>query len=160
MVRHPITEEHMTALHVAAAAKHTTFVKELLKVMTRDDLALQNTDGNTALCFAAASGIVVIAEEMVKMNENLPCIRNRQGLAPLLVAGSLGHRSMVLYLFSVTPAEQLTANEYIELLAATISTDMYGTSYVLADCEFQIRSVRNGIHLMALWKLHKLDRSV
>ncbi|GMY35002.1 ankyrin repeat-containing protein At5g02620-like [Fagus crenata] len=59
VVRVGITRKRETALHIAAAAKHTAFVKELVKYMNEEDLTLRNKDGNTAICFAAASGIVL-----------------------------------------------------------------------------------------------------
>uniref|UniRef100_A0A2N9FGH4 PGG domain-containing protein n=1 Tax=Fagus sylvatica TaxID=28930 RepID=A0A2N9FGH4_FAGSY len=75
VVRVGITRKRETALHIAAAAKRTAFVKELVKYMNEEDLTLRNKDGNTAICFAAASGIVEIAMVMVEKNNNLPLIR-------------------------------------------------------------------------------------
>ncbi|KAM3694316.1 hypothetical protein ACJW31_07G048900 [Castanea mollissima] len=76
VVRAGITRKRETALHIAAAAKRTAFVKELVEHMEEEDLALKNKDENTAICFAAASGIVEIAEVMVKKNKNLTLIRD------------------------------------------------------------------------------------
>ena len=39
-----------------------------------DSMTLRNKDGNTAICFAAATGIVEIAMVMVEKNNNLPMI--------------------------------------------------------------------------------------
>ncbi|XP_059436471.1 uncharacterized protein LOC132169454 [Corylus avellana] len=155
VVRDPITEGHMTALHIAAAAKRTNFVKELVKCMSADDLALQNKDGNTALCFAAASGIVTIAEEMVNMNNRLPCIRDSQGLTPLLIAASLGRRNMVSYLLSATPFDQLTAIERIQLLLATISTDMYDLALKILKMDRTLATAQDGNRKTALHELAK-----
>nr|XP_023903616.1 ankyrin repeat-containing protein ITN1-like [Quercus suber] len=69
IVRKPITEGEDTALHIAAAANHPNFVKELLKLMKKEDLELKNNYEQTALYFAAASGNVIIAEEMVEKND-------------------------------------------------------------------------------------------
>ncbi|KAB1220523.1 hypothetical protein CJ030_MR3G015776 [Morella rubra] len=124
-VRVPITKEKGTALHYAAAAKHTRFVKELLKLMRRSDLELKNTEGWSALCFAAQSEKVRIAQEMVKLNNKLPYLRTNQGATPLQIAASLGRKNMASYLFSVTPFGQLARGERVELSLATISSDMY-----------------------------------
>ncbi|KAM4098058.1 hypothetical protein ACJW30_07G047900 [Castanea mollissima] len=76
IVRVAITRKGETALNIAAAAKRTAFVKELVKHMKKEDLALKNKDDNTAICFAAASGIVEIAKIMVEENEDLPMIKD------------------------------------------------------------------------------------
>nr|POF06455.1 ankyrin repeat-containing protein npr4 [Quercus suber] len=76
IVRVAITRKWETALHIAAAAKRTAFVKELVERMNEEDLALKNKDDNTAICFAAASGIVEIAKVMVGKNRNLPMIQD------------------------------------------------------------------------------------
>lgn len=127
-VRAPITEDRTTALHTAAIAKHTTFVKEVLKRMTPIDLQLTNLGGATALHFAAQTGIVRIAEEMVKMNNELPSITDGQEMTPLYVAAFFGHRKMVDYLFSFTYFLPSTSNyQCSQLLLATISAGFYGT---------------------------------
>lgn len=74
-----ITKGRETALHIAAGAKQTNFVEELVKLMDAKDLELKNKFDNTALCFAAASGNTRIAELMVKKNNNLPSVRCSKG---------------------------------------------------------------------------------
>ena len=95
--------------------------------MNEEDLTLQNKDGNTAICFAAASGIVEIAMVMVEKNNNLPLIRGYKVMTPLCMAAMFGHRNMVSYLYSVTNFESLGREEQISLLIGTISADLYGT---------------------------------
>ncbi|KAB1220982.1 hypothetical protein CJ030_MR3G021762 [Morella rubra] len=125
----PITKEQGTALHTAAAAERTTFVKELVKLMSPSDLALKTTStGSTALICAARSGCVPIAQAMVEKNNELPCIRTNDGTTPLGLATNWQgprHKNMVWYLFSVTPYQQLTTPERIHLLLNTISSDMF-----------------------------------
>lgn len=126
-----ITKEMDTVLHIAAGAKHIKFVEEVVQSMTAADLALRNKSNNTALCYAAASGVTKIAEMMVSKNRNLPIIRNDKGVTPLYIAALFGHKDMVWYLYSVTSDECLTQDDYIGLLTATISTDLYGKIYFL-----------------------------
>ncbi|XP_074293718.1 uncharacterized protein LOC141620857 [Silene latifolia] len=80
-----ITKRGDTALHIAAVAGHVDFVSQLVTLMVRSNswhtLALTNNIGNTALCFAAASGTVAIAKVMVEANDNLPMIRNTKDIA-------------------------------------------------------------------------------
>lgn len=121
-----ITRNQETALHIAAGARHTVFVQELVNIMTPDDLELQNKVGNTALCFAAASGIKKIAEVMVNKNQKLPSIRGSEGATPLCMAALLGHREMVWYLYSVTKDTDLKEEDRIELLIAVINTGLFG----------------------------------
>ncbi|XP_059657274.1 ankyrin repeat-containing protein NPR4-like [Cornus florida] len=120
-----ITKGRETALHIAAGAKQTKFVEELVKLMDAKDLALQNKYNNTALCFAAASGITRIAEVMVQRNKYLPTVRGSKGVTALHVAALLGNRDMVRFLFSVTDDKDLTMEDCIRLLIATISSDLY-----------------------------------
>ena len=94
--------------------------------MDMDSLALVNKLGNTALCFAAVSGVVEIAEKMVDKHRGLPNIRGSQGMTPLHMAVLLGHRQMVGYLLSVTDVQQLTDQDRIGLLTSCIDTDLFG----------------------------------
>ena len=129
---HPGAENAMisrgweTALHISAGARRTKFVEELVKRMRTTDLEIQNKDNNTALCFAAASGVTKIAKLMVDRNRNLPVIRGSEGVTPLYIATLLGQRDMVWYLYSVTNHEILKTEDYFSLLIAAISTDLYG----------------------------------
>jgi hypothetical protein len=128
--RGPITEWEDTALHIAVATERTDFVKELVKRMTPDEIALQNASGNTALCFAAESDIVLIAKMMVDRNPQLPLIRGEDGRTPLCMAALNGRRKMVSYLYDATPFKDLDPTERVDIFFATISTDMYGMSYI------------------------------
>ncbi|KAG7994900.1 hypothetical protein I3843_01G082000 [Carya illinoinensis] len=131
----PITKQEGTALHNAAGAKRTRFVKELVKLMTLEQLELRNNRNCTALFYAAQSEIVTIAEVMVKKNINLPLIpRNDIQCLPLYAAIKTGNRDMVSYLYSVTPIQDLASAHRVELLKATISTDLYGMAYT---CDHQ-----------------------
>ena len=129
-VRAPITKEQGTALHNAVVAQHTTFTKELLKRMTPKDLELRTIQKVTALHFAAQSGIVGIAEQLVKINKKPLLFHDEDERKPLLYALEFGDRNMVSYLFSVTPFEQLTADDRIVLLLRTIYFDMHGKPYI------------------------------
>lgn len=128
-VRCAITRNKETVLHVAAGAKQSVFVEELVSRMTRNDMALRDKYGNTALCFAATSRIVKIAKLMVEKNHELPLIRTFREGTPLLIAVSYKSRDMISYLLSVTDLSQLTAQERIELLIATIHSDFHGKSF-------------------------------
>nr|XP_023881971.1 ankyrin repeat-containing protein At5g02620-like [Quercus suber]XP_023881972.1 ankyrin repeat-containing protein At5g02620-like [Quercus suber] len=150
VVRAGITRKRETALHIAAAAKRTAFVKELVKHMNEEDLALKNKDENTAICFAAASGIVEIAKVMVKKNTNLTLIRGNQGKTPLYMAALFGHRDMVSYLYDVTDFESLTHEERISLLLGTISADLYDLALKILDRDKSLAFARDANNETAL----------
>ncbi|XP_022872461.1 ankyrin repeat-containing protein ITN1-like [Olea europaea var. sylvestris] len=120
-----ITNGGESVLHIAAGAKRIIFVEELVKMMDPLDLALKNKYENTALCFAVASGITKIAELMVAKNRYLPMIRGINGVTALHIAALLGYRDMVWYISSVTDSQFLTKEDYVGLLIATISSDLY-----------------------------------
>jgi len=96
-------------------------------------------------------------------NNRLPCIRDSQGLTPLLIAASLGRRNMVSYLLSVTPFEQSTPIERIQLLLATISTDMYGMpciSLIISLRQFIFNGMWNVYIYIYMYKFDKIDHSM
>lgn len=138
-----ITKGWETALHIAAGANKVQFVEELVKLMSPLELALQNKYENTALCFAAASGLTRIAKVMVMKNRFLPMVRGSKGVTPLHMAALLGHREMVWYLYSVTDHQYLSKEDYISLLIATINSNLFGTNIFW----FQI----------SFWKMWELD---
>ena len=132
-----IEESRETVLHIAFASEHIAFIKEVVQSLTEEDLERTNTDGDTALCFAAKLGIVTIAKELVEKNNRLPLIRNSEGRTPICIAVLFAHREMAEYLCTVTSFEGLSPNEYMEILMATITYDMYGMPYISIICEFK-----------------------
>jgi ankyrin repeat protein len=132
LVRGPISKDQGTALHNAVLAEETTVIKELLKLMSPEDLKLTTTEGATALHFAAQTKMVKIAEQLVKINNEPLLIHDSDGNTPLHIAVNYrGHRNMIGYLISVTPFDHLTADDRIKLLLDTIHNDTYGTPYIL-----------------------------
>ncbi|KAK4577804.1 hypothetical protein RGQ29_028074 [Quercus rubra] len=110
-----------------------TFVKELVQFLTPEDLERKDINRYTALCFAAQLEIVIIAKEMMKKSANLPLICSSKGRTPLHIAALLGRRDMVSCLFSVTPSKDLTLDERMEILVATITYDMYDIALKIRD---------------------------
>lgn len=121
-----INDEGDTALHIAVAKKHISFVENLVQLISSSDLTVKNEKGNTALAIASASGAVKMAEVMVDKNPTLPNLRDSQNSIPLLVAITYKHGDMISFLFSKTNFEALDAFEQFELLIASISIDCYG----------------------------------
>ncbi|KAJ9559414.1 hypothetical protein OSB04_014028 [Centaurea solstitialis] len=128
LVRCSITDKCETTLHVAASAKKTDFVVELLKMMDKEDLLLQTKDGDTALCSAAIAGNVEMARILVTKNEDLLTISNKSGLMPLQVAVSYGNYDMVIYLYEksnkMKGPEWNTTNKQ-RLLKACVASNLF-----------------------------------
>ncbi|KAJ4976551.1 hypothetical protein NE237_001657 [Protea cynaroides] len=143
-VRVPITEAHETALHIAAGAKRLEFVEEMVKWMHPYDLALKNKYDNTALYFAAATGITQIAKVMVTKNPTLPVIRGCKRMLPLNISALLGHRDMLWYLYSVTGETVLTEDDRIALLIAAITTDLFDVALFLLKKYPSLAIARDG----------------
>lgn len=120
-----ITKRGETALHIAAAAEHTHFVKQLVKKMKEEYLTCKNNAGNTAFCFAAISGVEELAKVMMEKKSELAMTRGRGDMLPIYMAALLGHRNMVSFLYDKTK-DQLKDGDCIALLVTLINSDMYG----------------------------------
>ncbi|KAJ6428789.1 hypothetical protein OIU84_020452 [Salix udensis] len=97
----------VTALHVAAYAGNLKVVEELVKLMSEQDLEIQDNEGSTALSIAAIVGITEMAECLVSTNKNLVTVVNKYKKIPLVEACITNHKDMALYLYSVTPVQFL-----------------------------------------------------
>ncbi|XP_031282088.1 ankyrin repeat-containing protein At5g02620-like [Pistacia vera] len=64
-IRARILKDGDTALHIAAAAEQTDFLKKLVDNINKEDLATTNYAGTTAFCLAAVSGNVEHAQVMM-----------------------------------------------------------------------------------------------
>ena len=107
--RHPlaisakITVKGGTALHVAAEAGHVHIVEELVKQMSKENLAIKDFSGFTALVRACLIGNCRMAECMLGKNENLISIGNDYETIPLALALIGGHVRLARYLYLLTP---------------------------------------------------------
>ncbi|KAI3962262.1 hypothetical protein MKW92_015860 [Papaver armeniacum] len=102
-----ITIYNDTALHIAASEGHVKFVKELVTVMTPEQLELQNFDGETALQGAVLAGNIESVKAMVEKNPKLTLIPDRYQYIPLLNAANCTSskeqkKDIVKYLYSIT----------------------------------------------------------
>ncbi|KAI3508794.1 hypothetical protein L1887_23810 [Cichorium endivia] len=82
LVRFSINMCNETALHVAAYAGNTSFVKNLVELMENDDMELQNSNSDTALCLAAVAGHLKVARILVKKHNSLLNITGSQEKTP------------------------------------------------------------------------------
>ncbi|KAL5840720.1 hypothetical protein ACOSQ4_013328 [Xanthoceras sorbifolium] len=111
-------------LHVAAAAGHTGFVKEMVKYMTPDDLITKNGQQNTAF------GLVF----MMNRNEEVAITRCKGDMLPVQIAALFGHEKIVLHLYNDTTAKGfLTDGDLIELLVTLIDNYLYDAALQLLN---------------------------
>ncbi|KAJ6381056.1 hypothetical protein OIU77_029872 [Salix suchowensis] len=147
-----ITKRGETALHIAAAAEHTHFVKKLVKRMSAEALTYKNEAGNTAFCFAAISGVEALAKVMMKTGHDLAMTRGRENLLPIYMAAMLGHREMVSYLYDETK-ERLTDSDRITLLVALINSDIFDVALKMLKAHPRLAYARDEHELTALHAL-------
>ncbi|TXG71883.1 hypothetical protein EZV62_000462 [Acer yangbiense] len=132
LLRMAITKGHATILHVAAGAGKTSFVEEMINSNSiqpsnyESTLQLQDLNGNTSFCFAAAAGYVEIAKIMLGKNRNLTAIHGNHGKTPLYMAVMFGQKEMAAYLYEI-PGINLNPDERTALFFKSITTGLYGT---------------------------------
>ncbi|KAK2646874.1 hypothetical protein Ddye_022069 [Dipteronia dyeriana] len=125
-LRWAITRGHETLLHVATGAKQTALVKMIIGLMEPNDLMLQDRNGNTAFCFAAAVGATIIAEKMLKKNEDLATFRGSQKKTPLYMAVFFGQRKMAEKLYNdENSRNNLTKYDKTDIFFKSIDTGLY-----------------------------------
>ncbi|XP_060192872.1 uncharacterized protein LOC132622304 [Lycium barbarum] len=137
---HQISERGETVLHIAAAARSTKILGQLMKLMKTGDLELLNLDGSTAFCFAAASGLVEIAKAMKEKNPNLPNIRGEDNALPITVAAMVGNKAMVSYLYGVTNLDALQEKDRYDLLETFIQNEMYDVALNIFEKDRKLAS--------------------
>ncbi|KAK4270687.1 hypothetical protein QN277_019465 [Acacia crassicarpa] len=119
-----ITLRWATLLHVAAGANSVHFVEELVKIMDSQDLELQDVNGNTAFCFAAATGNLHMVKIMETKNKNLPTIRGGARITPLHMAALQGKSEMAWHLYSKT-IQDFEQTDWIILLFYCVNSGIY-----------------------------------
>jgi ankyrin repeat protein len=102
-----ITNLGETALHLAVRAGHERIVEKLVDVMSEEDLAIQDTHGDTALVPAICAGNYRMTACMVGKNKNLVSIKSSDLDIPANQAIFIGHTELARYLYSLTPLEVL-----------------------------------------------------
>ncbi|CAI9783537.1 unnamed protein product [Fraxinus pennsylvanica] len=75
--------------------------------------------------------------------KQLLTIRGSNGVIPLHMAALLGYEDMVWYLLSVTGSQSLTKDDYVALLIATISSDLYDVALRLLQEKQEVVNKRD-----------------
>lgn len=162
LVRYSITENGETALHVAASAQVDSklmigFVKNLVTMMSNEQLMLQNKNHNTAL-YLAAAGNVEITKIMMGENRVLLTTPGANGsMMPLYAAALFGQNQVVKYLYK--KSRNLSDDGWNPmnrgwLLEKCVENNMFGKYlyscffFLLQECNIElIMKIKIGTHV-------------
>ncbi|KAK1415641.1 hypothetical protein QVD17_31426 [Tagetes erecta] len=104
LVRFGLSKNLGTILHVAMTAEETkdtlNFVRNLVTMMTTEELELKNKYSNTPFWMASASGNMKAAMIMWEKNHSLLNIRGNKGYLPLSIGVTTGTHTMVKWLYN------------------------------------------------------------
>ncbi|XP_038693142.1 uncharacterized protein LOC119991031 [Tripterygium wilfordii] len=120
-----LTSDEDKALHVAVLAGNVEIVEELVNRLSSKNLEVKNQKESTALNYAAMGGIKVIAEHLIRKNQNLITICNGNDQIPVVVASLYGHKDMVRYLYEKTAKQYLKGANGAMLLTTCIMGDLF-----------------------------------
>ncbi|XVF77827.1 hypothetical protein PTKIN_Ptkin14bG0078400 [Pterospermum kingtungense] len=152
-----VTEEHQTALHIAAGAKQTDFVRKLVnwRQTQERDLELQDENGNTAFCLAVIAGSVPVANILLKKVPRLALIRGGQNSIPLFIAVIFGRHEMARLLFRETEdhLDHIQVEHVQEIFFTCIETDMFDLALELLGSYNDLAVTRRNDNQTALHML-------
>ncbi|XP_068482017.1 ankyrin repeat-containing protein NPR4-like isoform X3 [Phaseolus vulgaris] len=148
-----ITKEWGTLLHVVAGTNHVHFANQLVKLLDLPDLELRNFNGNTAFCYAAASGNMEMAAMLIKQNEDLPKIRGGEEATPLYMAVLLRKGEMARLLYPLT-TNILEEDDFTMLFFRCIKSELYDIALQILQERSMLAVARDenndtGLHLLA-----------
>ncbi|KAK7413005.1 hypothetical protein VNO78_04817 [Psophocarpus tetragonolobus] len=148
-----ITKDWNTLLHVVAGTEHVQFVTQLVELLSPGDLELQTVNGNTAFCYAAASGNLNNADMMIKKNAGLPKIRGAEQATPLYMAVLQGKGDMAKYLYDLT-TDILEEYDWTILFFQCIKNEFYDIALKMVREHSMLALARDdnnhtGLHVLA-----------
>ena len=96
-----------TPLHIAVSAGHLHIVEELVQLVTKEDLLIQQMDGFTVLALSVRTGNIPIAKCLIRNTREQVTVAHKIESLPVVHAVIVSHFQMARYLYSVTPREAL-----------------------------------------------------
>nr|XP_011467813.1 PREDICTED: uncharacterized protein LOC101315069 isoform X3 [Fragaria vesca subsp. vesca] len=128
-LRHP--SSNFPALHFAASEGNLIIVKELVRLMTEEDLEeILDPSGRTAICCAIENlATLETVKLMIEKNKKLLSIVDPStNMIPLVIAhGVKWYRvDVVKYLHSVTPLETLNAHQAAQIISQAFVLKRFG----------------------------------
>ncbi|KAK1592792.1 hypothetical protein Q3G72_030447 [Acer saccharum] len=153
MLRKGIAKRCQTVLHIATGTGKVSFVEEIIKMMKPDDLKLQDENGNTAFCIAAADGSIEIAKLMLDKNPDLLTLRGADNMVPVYLAALFGRVEMANFLFDGIESH-LTPQDKADIFFKCIETDLYDIALRLLKHRPELAVTRNenndtALHVLA-----------
>lgn len=127
-----ITTRGENVLHLVAGTKNVDFVDKLVRMLSTEELELRDDNGNTALCYAAATAPIEIADIMIKKNKSLVSIRGGGEVTPLYVAALFAKPDMAHYLYDKTK-ESLDDRDRSGIFFSCIDNGIYGMYLVISS---------------------------
>ncbi|KAH6781351.1 hypothetical protein C2S51_006644 [Perilla frutescens var. frutescens] len=153
LARDYVTDEGERALHVAAAMKHEKFAEKLIDRMNEDDLLLLDGRGYTALCYAVASGAAQIVAAMIIKNRKVITTRDKNNVTQLHKAVLRGKMKAVSLLLKLTENENLSKEEWFDLMLLTIRERMFDLALELVEkvnfLATMVKEERTALHVLA-----------
>ncbi|KAD2805026.1 hypothetical protein E3N88_38403 [Mikania micrantha] len=140
LVRFNLSKNFGTTLHVVVTAEETeltlNFVKNLVNMMTREELELKNNHSNTAFWVASASGKKKMAKIMIEKNQSLLDIRGNGDYLPLTISAMNGIHNMVKYLYK--NSKKMTGDHWTDkdrslTLSHCVKRDFFAVALQILD---------------------------
>ncbi|KAD2804985.1 hypothetical protein E3N88_38362 [Mikania micrantha] len=140
LVRFNLSKNFGTTLHVVVTAEETeltlNFVKNLVNMMTREELELKNNHSNTAFWVASASGKKKMAKIMIEKNRSLLDIRGNGDYLPLTISAMNGIHNMVKYLYK--NSKKMTGDHWTDkdrslTLSHCVKRDFFGVALQILE---------------------------
>ncbi|XP_062016268.1 ankyrin repeat-containing protein At5g02620-like isoform X2 [Rosa rugosa] len=155
LLRASISRGCETVLHVAAGARRIHFVEKLISMMNVEDLALQDVNGNTALCIAAAAGSLDIVQILIQKNKSLLSIRGGKDMTPAYMAVVLGQSEMAWHLYAESNT-MLEKTDRENLFFSCINNCLYDLALpllnddrTLATARTKSQKYKTALHILA-----------
>ncbi|XP_076922920.1 uncharacterized protein LOC143584872 [Bidens hawaiensis] len=120
LVRRRITPNMETPLHVAIMSRNTMFVRYLVNMMSKSDLELVNSDGNTAFCLAAISRNVEMVKAMFLYNLTLLIVCGSYKMTDPILQPATGHKLELSRFIAKEKQLAATMNSEVKTVAGKV----------------------------------------
>ncbi|KAL4575147.1 hypothetical protein LXL04_021989 [Taraxacum kok-saghyz] len=148
LLKYSITPNKETLLHLAASAEKSKLTEEffenLVNMMDKEDLALENSESWNALMVAVANGSMKMVEIMIHKNEDLLRKCNKDDYFPLTLSAFYGHHDLARYLYNIWNGHistYMNSREINFLVQQCVQAEMYDITFkILTDVSDQITS--------------------
>ncbi|KAM7264439.1 hypothetical protein ACFE04_002122 [Oxalis oulophora] len=145
---------------VLDGGRQVKIAEKLIQLLTPEELELQDSEGFTALGYAAIQANFRMAKciiNAVNNNKNILGIANNRGDIPVLSASYTGHKKLTRYLYSLTPHELLDGTTGSTLICSLITIKIYDVALDLIRKYPHLATVPSNFVTVPLVTLSKLS---